>query len=85
MICPHLCNKILFKSLSISFLLLLSTVSSTGAITYSEVRAFLKKQPTIITEYKSITTLGKEIITLTGNHLLYGRKGFAEQLVLCKS
>ena len=36
----------LLKSHSISFILLFFyTVSSTGAITYSEVRAFLKKQP----------------------------------------
>ena len=52
------------------------TGSSTGTLIYSEVRAFLKKQPDIMIKNKSIKT-AKETITLTGNHLLYAREKFA--------
>ena len=31
-------------------------VSSTDSVTYTEVRTFMKKQPTVSTAYKSITT-----------------------------
>ena len=74
------CGTIYFSSLILFFFYRSFPVSSTGAITYSEVRAFLQKQPNIITKYKSITTLGNKIITLTGNHLIYGRKGCVDQI-----
>ena len=45
---------------------------------YSEVRTFLKKQPNIFTYYKTIVTLNA-VLTLTENHLVYGRKSFADQ------
>ena len=53
-------------------------VSSTGTITYSEVTGFIKKWPNQMTQYKSTATVN-ETITLTGNHLVYARKYFAEQ------
>ena len=59
-------------------LLLFCAVSESGALTYSEVIVFLEKQPDIITQYTSINT-EYSTITLTGNHLVYGRKQFAAQ------
>ena len=53
-------------------------VLPTGTITYSEVRAFLKKQSGIITQYRSIVTVN-ETLTLTGNHLIYARENSADQ------
>ena len=41
-------------------------MSSTGIVTYSKVRAFLKKQSNIMAQYKSIVTMN-EILTVTGN------------------
>ena len=63
--------------IAISYTCILA-VSSTGTITYSEVRAFLKKWPNILTQYKSIVTM-KETITLTDDHLIYARKNSADQ------
>ena len=53
-------------------------VSSTETITYTEVTAFLKRQPNILTQCKSIATM-KETIILTGNHLIYARKTLDDQ------
>ena len=53
-------------------------VSSTGTIFYSEVRAFLEKQPHIVNQYKSIATANAEL-TVTGSHLVYARKNFEDQ------
>ena len=47
-------------------------VSENGMVTYSEVKAFLKKEPDGVLEYKSITSCN-ETLTLTGNHLLYAK------------
>ena len=58
--------------------MLYSVVSSTGTVTYSEVTAFLKKQPNKMTQCKSIVTVNGTL-TLTGNHLVYARKSFADQ------
>ena len=44
-----------------------------GIITYTEVRAFLKKQPHIMTQCKSIST-PNDTLTLTPNHIVYARK-----------
>ena len=52
----------------------LNTVSSSGEITYSEVKMFLKQKPDVIMKYKSLRTLQNKTITLTGNHLLHARK-----------
>ena len=41
---------------------------------YSEVTAFLMKDSTTITVYKSIVTSTNQTISLTGSHLIYGRK-----------
>ena len=49
-------------------------VSSSGWLAYSEVKMFLKKQPAIITEYKSITTSANTTIRLSKNHLIYTKK-----------
>ena len=54
-------------------------VSSAGIVAYSEVRTFLKKQPSIMTRYKSIATLNGTL-AVTGNHLIYARKTFAKEL-----
>ena len=53
-------------------------VSSSGIVTYSEVKTFLKKQPDMILEYKSIT-IWNETLTLTGNHLLYARENSVDK------
>ena len=52
-------------------------VSSSGVITYSKVTAFLKKQPRVIRQYKSIATVN-ETLTLSGNHLIFARKTTAD-------
>ena len=57
----------------------LNVVLSSGAVTYSEVRAFLEKDFTVITKYKSLTTIWNETLTLTGNHLIYGRKNCTDK------
>ena len=69
--------KVIFHTL-VCICCFFDIVSSAGIVTYSEVTSFLKKQPNIMTEYKSITTLNGTI-TLTGNHLVYARKVFADQ------
>ena len=56
-------------------------VSQSDVVIYSEVTAFLKKQPNIMTQYKSIHT-GNSTLTLTENHLVYGRKHFAARFYL---
>ena len=43
-------------------------------MTYSEVITFLKKDPTILANYKLITTLYNESIILSADHLIYVRK-----------
>ena len=55
-------------------------VSSVGTVTYSEVRTFLKKQPNIMTQYMSILTMNATL-AVTGNHLIYSRKTYAEELI----
>ena len=60
-----------------TYLLLFHVVSSSGAVIYSEVRAFLKKQSSIVTQYRSITTVDGTL-TLTGNHLLYVQKSLEQ-------
>ena len=45
-----------------------------GEITFSEVKAFLKKKPHVTGTYKSITTSTNQTITLSPNHLIYARK-----------
>ena len=52
-------------------------VSSTGQRIYSEVKAFLQKEPNIIVQCKSISTVN-ETLTLTENHLVYARKSFSD-------
>ena len=78
----HLFRSLITKNYFCRFtciLLFFDTVSPTGEVTYSEVIAFLKKQPNMITQYKSITTICNKTLALTGNHLVYARKGFASQ------
>ena len=43
-------------------------------MTYSEVIAFLKKDPTTLIEYQLITTSYNESVILSGDHLIYARK-----------
>ena len=50
-----------------------------GRIIYSEVRAFLMKESSVINMHKSITTSMNSTITLTGNHLIYAKNGNADQ------
>ena len=54
------------------------TVSSSGVLMYSKVRSFLKKQPNIMTQYKSIKTVNTTVM-LSGNHLIYAKEHFAKQ------
>ena len=49
-----------------------------GTLSYSEVRAFLKKQPSVMTQCKLIATVNESII-LTGNHLVFAREKFTDQ------
>ena len=51
---------------------------SGDSATYSEVGAFLMKEHTAIVTYKSIVTSLNQTISLTGNHLIYGRKHSTE-------
>ena len=46
-----------------------------GSATYSQVIAFVRREPTKIPMYKSITTSSNQTISLTGNHLVYARNG----------
>ena len=55
------------------------TVSLAGAVTYSKVTTFLKRQPNMITQCKSITTFNNKTLILTANHLVYARKCAADQ------
>ena len=48
-------------------------VASNGTVIYSEVKAFLKKETNVITQYKSVATMNKTL-TLSGDHLVYARK-----------
>ena len=67
-----------YPNLSV-FCFMYLTVSSSGTVTYSDVRTFLKKQPNIMIQYKSIVMLNGTL-AITGNHLIYARKTFAEEL-----
>ena len=58
---------------NINFFLVLSD----GRIINSKVKAFVQNQPTVTDVYKSITTSKNKTIHLTGNHLIYARKGSA--------
>ena len=60
------------------FSLKFHTVSPTGTVTYSEVRAFIEKQPDIMIQCKSIATVNETLI-LTGNHLVFAREKIASQ------
>ena len=53
--------------------------SSTGTVTYSTVRVFLKKRSFVTNVYKSFLTSGNRTITLSGNHLIYSRKTTMEK------
>ena len=55
------------------------TVTSTGSVKYSDVRAFMKKDHNTITKYLSITTDCNKTLTLSPNHLVYARKGSREE------
>ena len=74
-----LCHKLSHDChiLKLLYLFNYDTVSSNGTITHIKITAFLKKQPNLITNYKSIET-GNKTLILTGNHLIFARKGFAD-------
>ena len=55
------------------------TVSSTGSVQYSDVKAFLKNQPNRIITYLSIRTLDERTITLSKEHLIYTRKSSTDE------
>ena len=54
-------------------------VSASGKIIHSEVVAFYKKLPNMITQYKSIPTFGNESLILSGDHLVYAKVSLANQ------
>ena len=47
-------------------------------MTYSAVKAFLKKEQNVITQYKSIVTMNKTL-TLSADHLVYARKKLVDK------
>ena len=59
--------------------ILRNLAATDGSVTYSEIRTFMEKQPTVITTYKTITTSSNNTIRLSGNHLIYARKFPTEQ------
>ena len=61
-----------FRQLILSYFATL--VSENGEITFSEVKAFIEKQPHVTAIYKSISTSSNQTITLSPNHLIYARK-----------
>ena len=46
---------------------------SQGSLKYSEVTAFLQKQPDVFGQYKAITTLSNDTIVLSDRHLIFVR------------
>ena len=46
---------------------------------YSEVKAFLTKEESVASGYRSITTLTKKTIQLSSNHLLYTRRSSSDK------
>ena len=61
------------------YLIYATSVLENGDIIFSEVKAFLKKQPHVTGTYKSITTSTNQTITLSPNHLIYARKAGMEK------
>ena len=55
------------------------TGNSHGSLTYSEIKVFMKRQPTDITMYKSITTSSNQTINISGNHIIYRRKSATDK------
>ena len=49
-----------------------------GSIRFSEVRAFVHKDDTRVTEYWSITTMANYTIALSGEHLIYTRRSYKD-------
>ena len=50
-----------------------------GSLKYSEVTAFLQRQHSVVTQYKSITTLSNETITVSPSHLIYTRENINDK------
>ena len=63
-----------FKHFILYQMLNLLSVSSGGRLTYGKVKAFQKKQYSMTSVYKSISTSSNNTITLSENHLIYARK-----------
>ena len=57
------------------------TVSSTGHLTYSEVKMFLEKCPKTILKYQSVITHSNDTLSLSQNHLVYARKYNSDQFI----
>ena len=64
----------IFCNISLCYL-----VTSDGRISHTEVTTFLRKQPTVINKYLSITTTANRTISLTGNHLIYARNSLSHK------
>ena len=54
------------------------TVSSTGYVTYNEVRIFVEKHHAAVLKCQSITTLCNQTLKLSQNHLVYARKFYSD-------
>ena len=54
---------------------------SGDSASYNEVGAFLMKEHAVINTYKSIETSLNQTISLTENHLIYGRKHSDENFI----
>ena len=55
------------------------TVSSLGDVINTQVKTFLKRDPDVITQYQSITTLCNKSLSLSGDHLVYARKFYSNE------
>ena len=55
------------------------TVSFRGKVRYSEVKAFLQKQPDLTVKYISIVTMDNRSLSLSGNHAIHARKYVSDE------
>ena len=66
-------SQLLSQQIQVSYFDLNTQFHPEGLLKYSDVRTFIKKQPTIMAMYKSISTSLKDI-RISGNHLIFARK-----------
>ena len=76
-----LCNSIFVKGIAFTLDNCLCNVSvlPDGSVSHSEIKAFMKKQNLVISTYKTITTSCNKDISLSLDHLIYGRQNDDEK------